>query len=50
MVIYEEVAKPRFEREHQRLPQNRHEIRRLMQNEPYYRWWSVLRRINQEML
>ena len=49
-VIYEKVAKPRFEREHQRLPQNRHEIRRLMQNEPYYRWWSVLRRINQEML
>ncbi len=49
-VIYEEVAKPQFEREHQRPPRNRHEIRGLMQNQPYYHWWSALRRLNQEML
>lgn len=49
-VIYEKVAKPRFEREHQRPPQDRHEIRHLMQNEPYYRWWSALQRLNQELM
>jgi SAM-dependent methyltransferase len=49
-VIYETVAKPRFEREHQRPPQKRHEVRKAMEQEPQYRWWSVLRRTNQEML
>ncbi len=49
-LIYEKVAKPRFEQQHQRSPHNRHEIRAVMQHEPYYHWWSALRRINQEML
>lgn len=48
--IYEEEVKPKFERENQRSPQNRHEIRKIMQPESHYRWWSALRRINQEML
>ncbi|MBE9018918.1 class I SAM-dependent methyltransferase [Chroococcidiopsis sp. CCALA 051] len=48
--VYEQVVKPQFEREHQRSPQNRHEIRTAMQGHPHYRWWSALRRINQEML
>lgn len=47
--IYEKVAS-QFEQEHQRSPQNRHEIRQLMQHQPHYRWWSALQRINQEML
>lgn len=49
-IVYEKVAKPRFEREHQHSPQNRHEVRLAMQNQPHYRWWSALRRLNQEML
>lgn len=49
-VIYEKVAKPQFEQEHQRPPKNRHEIRQAMLNEPYYRWWSALRRTQQEMM
>ncbi|MBD2611248.1 MAG: class I SAM-dependent methyltransferase [Nostoc sp. GBBB01] len=49
-VIYEKVAKPKFEREHQRPPQNRYEIRQAMEDEPYYRWTGVLKRISQEML
>lgn len=48
--IYEKVAKPKFERENQRSPQNRHEIRVAMEREPYYRWWSALRRTQQEMM
>jgi SAM-dependent methyltransferase len=49
-VVYETVAKPRFEQEHQRPPQNRHEIRQVMHQEPHYRWWSALKRTSQEML
>ncbi|MEA5600677.1 class I SAM-dependent methyltransferase [Nostoc sp. UHCC 0252] len=49
-VLYEKLAKPKFEQEHQRPPENRHEIREVMQHEPYYRWTSALKRINQEIL
>ncbi|WP_138497237.1 class I SAM-dependent methyltransferase [Nostoc sp. PA-18-2419] len=49
-VVYEKLAKPKFEQEHQRPPQNRYEIREVMQGEPYYRWSSVLKRVSQEML
>src|SRR5689334_23215613 len=49
-VIYEKLAKPKFEQEHQRPPENRYEIREIMQDEPYYRWTGVLKRISQEML
>jgi SAM-dependent methyltransferase len=49
-VVYEKLAKPKFEQEHQRPPQNRHEIREVMQHESYYRWTSALKRIHQEIL
>ncbi|MEP0859683.1 class I SAM-dependent methyltransferase [Trichocoleus sp. DQ-U1] len=48
--IYEKRLKPQFEQEHQRSPQDRHEVRRLMQHEPYYRMWGALRRTTQEMM
>ncbi len=48
--IYERRASPRFEREHQRLPQDRHEVRSVMKNEPYYQMWSTLLRTSQEMM
>ena len=47
--IYEEVVKPKFERENHRSPQNRREIRKIMQHESHYRWWSTLRRSNREI-
>jgi SAM-dependent methyltransferase len=49
-IIYEKIAKPKFESIHQRPPQNRFEIREVMEQEPYYQWWGALMRINQEML
>lgn len=49
-IIYEKVAKPQFEREHHRLPQNRYDIRSAMQDQPFYRWWSALRRTQQELM
>lgn len=48
--IYENEVKPQFEKDHQRLPKNRHEIRRLMRNQPYYQWLSALKRTSQEMM
>ncbi|MEL7037664.1 MAG: class I SAM-dependent methyltransferase [Cyanobacteria bacterium J06592_8] len=48
--IYEKVAKPNFEQKHQRSPENRHEVLAEMQTQPYYHWWSILRRFQQEMM
>ena len=48
--IYEKVALPQFEQEYQRPPKNRHEIRSAMQKQPYYQWWSALRRTHQELM
>jgi 2-polyprenyl-3-methyl-5-hydroxy-6-metoxy-1,4-benzoquinol methylase len=49
-LVYEKIAKPKFETIHQRSPQNRFEIKEFMQQESYYQWWGALMRINQEML
>ncbi|WP_392534384.1 class I SAM-dependent methyltransferase [Nostoc sp. C117] len=49
-VIYEKLAKPKFEQEHQRSPENRYEIREVMQHQPQYLWMGLLKRISQEML
>lgn len=48
--VYEQRVKPRFEQEHHRLPQTRHEVRQAMQSEPNYRWWGALRRTTQELM
>jgi ubiquinone/menaquinone biosynthesis C-methylase UbiE len=48
--VYEKRAKPRFEREHKHIPQDRHDVRRVMKDEPYYQTWSALLRTSQEMM
>jgi len=48
--VYEKRAKPRFEREHKRTPHDRHDVRRVMKDEPYYQTWSTLLRTSQEMM
>lgn len=40
---------PSFRKEHGRAAKDRHEIRRAMQGEPLFQWWSSLRRATQEM-
>jgi SAM-dependent methyltransferase len=49
-VVYEKRAKPRFEREARHRPKDRHDVRRVMQDEPYYQTWSALQRTSQEMM
>lgn len=46
---YETRAKPIFEREHQRAPQDRHEVRRAMLKDPHFQMWSALRRSSMEL-
>ncbi len=48
--IYERRAAPRFAREHRRPPRDRHEVRSVMKDEPYYQMWSTLLRTSQEMM
>lgn len=48
--VYARRAKPRFEQEHHRAPRDRHEVRRVMKDEPYYQTWSALLRTSQEMM
>lgn len=49
-LVYESQALPKFKREHGRAPQDRHEVRKLMEAEPYTQMWSALARTIQEML
>ncbi|MGE0823925.1 MAG: methyltransferase domain-containing protein [Candidatus Binatia bacterium] len=48
--VYEKRAKPRFEKKHKHAPQDRHEVRTVMKDEPYYQTWSTLLRTSQEMM
>ncbi len=49
-LVYQETVKPQFEKENQRSPKNRYEIRRGMQQQPYYKWYSSCKRTTQEMM
>jgi ubiquinone/menaquinone biosynthesis C-methylase UbiE len=46
---YESRVKPAIERAQSRAPQDRHEVRRAMQRDLYYQFWSALRRNTMEM-
>lgn len=46
---YEQRVKPAFIASHGREPENRHEIRRAMQQDGYFQFWSALRRNTMEM-
>lgn len=45
---WESRVKPAFEAEHRRPPVDRHEVRRAMQRDLYYQFWSALRRNTME--
>ncbi len=48
-LAYDGHALPSFKRDHNRAPRTRHEVRGVMEKEPFYQWWSSLRRTTQEM-
>ncbi|WP_094672477.1 class I SAM-dependent methyltransferase [Hydrocoleum sp. CS-953] len=49
-LLYQETVKPQFEKENQRSPKNRYEIRQGMQQQQYYKWYSSCKRTTQEMM
>jgi ubiquinone/menaquinone biosynthesis C-methylase UbiE len=48
-LAYEKRALPLFVAEHGREPQDRHEVRKAMNQDAYHRFWSALKRNNMEM-
>ncbi len=48
--VYEEGAKPAFERAERRLPESRRDIDRAMKREPSWKMWSSLNRTGQELM
>lgn len=46
--VYERRAKATFTKAEKREPQNRHEVAKVMREEPYYQMWSALGRVQQE--
>lgn len=47
---YEKRAAPAFVAEHGRAPRDQHEVRRLMEADPYYQFWSAMQRRSQELM
>ena len=47
---YEVRAKKRFQRAEGKAPQTYHEIRKAMEAEPYFNFWSAMQRNSQEMM
>ncbi len=48
--MYHSVIEPRFKAETGRVPADQHEVRRLMEQDSYYQFWSAMQRRSQEML
>ncbi|MEO0410481.1 MAG: class I SAM-dependent methyltransferase [Pseudomonadota bacterium] len=47
---FEVRAKSRFEKEEGKAPETYHEIRKAMEDEPYFNFWSAMQRNSQEMM
>lgn len=48
-LTYEQRVLPKFKKEHDRLPESRHEVRRAMTSDPFHSFWGALRRNTMEM-
>lgn len=48
-LAYETRVKPDFERQHNKPPENRQEVRKAMSKDEFYQFWSALRRTYMEM-
>ena len=48
--LYKRSVEPEFQRAHGRAPQDQHEIRKLMERQSYYQFWSAMQRRSQELM
>lgn len=48
--VYEQVVLPKFQQANGRPPQDKYEVRKEMEQQPYYQFWSAMQRSSQEMM
>jgi len=48
--VYQARVEPQFRAQHGRPPQDQHEVRRIMEADPYYQFWSAMQRRSQELM
>lgn len=48
--LFEASVLPAFKKQHGRAPSDRHEVRKVMENEDYYQMWGSLLRSSQELM
>lgn len=48
--VYERRVAPAFVAKHGRPPQDQHEVRKVMEADPYYQFWSAMQRRSQELM
>jgi ubiquinone/menaquinone biosynthesis C-methylase UbiE len=48
--VYEQVVVPKFERANGRPPEDKYEVRKEMEQQPYYQFWSAMQRSSQELM
>jgi ubiquinone/menaquinone biosynthesis C-methylase UbiE len=48
--VYEKRVAPAFEAKHGRAPKDQHEVRKVMEADPYYQFWSAMQRRSQELM
>lgn len=48
--VYEKRVAPAFHARHGRPPKDQHEVRRWMEADPYYQFWSAMQRRSQELM
>lgn len=48
--VYQARVEPAFRAEHGRAPADQHEVRKVMERDPYYQFWSAMQRRSQELI
>jgi SAM-dependent methyltransferase len=48
--VYDKVVAPSFQSTHGRPPADKYEVRREMERQPYYQFWSAMQRASQELM
>ena len=48
--VYEQIVLPRFEQANGRPPKDQYEVRKEMEQQPYYQFWSAMQRSSQELM
>ena len=48
--VYDQIVVPKFQQSNGRPPKDKHEVRKEMEQQPYYQFWSAMQRCSQELM